>query len=126
MRECNQCGKCCIKYADGGLSATSEEIAWWEATRPDIARYVHNGQIWCDPDTHAPLTYCPWLSIEATKDNAATRYGCSIYRDRPEDCRQYPTSIGEMVVDECEMLEVRDFRDTDLAQKRLDGLKRFP
>ncbi|HHJ18661.1 MAG TPA: YkgJ family cysteine cluster protein, partial [Gammaproteobacteria bacterium] len=26
MKECNQCGKCCIKYSDGGLSASSSEI----------------------------------------------------------------------------------------------------
>ncbi|HCX26778.1 MAG TPA: zinc/iron-chelating domain-containing protein, partial [Cellvibrionales bacterium] len=24
MKECNQCGKCCIHYSDGGLSATQD------------------------------------------------------------------------------------------------------
>ncbi|MFA0704132.1 YkgJ family cysteine cluster protein, partial [Vibrio sp. 10N.222.48.A3] len=26
MKDCNQCGKCCIKYGDGDLAATQEEI----------------------------------------------------------------------------------------------------
>ena len=50
MRECNQCGKCCIAYSDGGLSASALEIEDWEQFRPDIAQYVVNGEIWMDPE----------------------------------------------------------------------------
>lgn len=131
MLECNQCGKCCQKYADGGLSATAEEIGWWEASRPDIARYVMRGEIWIDPQTGNRLLSCPFL-VEVTpqarvsprerKQPPQRRYSCSIYQDRPEDCRQYPVSINDMVVDECEMLEVRDLRDTAVAQRKLDKL----
>ena len=28
MKNCNQCGKCCIKYGDGDLAATQEEITY--------------------------------------------------------------------------------------------------
>jgi hypothetical protein len=51
MRECNQCGKCCTNYGGGGgLSASAEEIDWWETARPDIARYVRDGKIWASPE----------------------------------------------------------------------------
>ena len=26
MKDCNQCGKCCIKYGDGGIEASDEDI----------------------------------------------------------------------------------------------------
>ena len=123
MKECNQCGKCCIKYADGGLSATAAEIDWWENARPEIARFVHAGKLWCDPDTRRPLRQCPWLRQQPAATPAeAPRYTCEIYFDRPEDCRQYPTSITDMVVDECEMIEVRDLADSKRAQTQLDRI----
>jgi Fe-S-cluster containining protein len=104
MKSCNQCGKCCIKYADGGLSATPDEIDWWEEHRPGIAKYVTGGDIWKDPVTGQQLSRCPWL----------------IYHDRPDDCKQYPVHIAEMVRDECEMIEKSDLVDSQKAQRRLD------
>ena len=61
MIECNQCGKCCTNYSNGGLSAAKSEIEHWEIHRPDIYRYVSDGKIWMDPDTGKQLELCPWL-----------------------------------------------------------------
>lgn len=123
MKECNQCGKCCIKYADGGLSATADEVNWWEAARPEIARFVHNGEIWRDPTTGDALTRCPWLLEEiGTNPPHKPKYSCAIYFDRPDDCKQYPVTITEMVIDECEMIEVRDLTDSHQAQIKLDKI----
>jgi len=51
MKDCNQCGKCCIKYGTGGLSASADEIEFWEVFRPEIYRYVSDKKIWLSPDT---------------------------------------------------------------------------
>ena len=117
MKSCTQCGKCCINYSDGGLSASAEEITLWEQFRPEIARYVRGGRIWMHPESGEQLTRCPWLS-----ELSEGRYGCSIYHDRPEDCRHYPVTIDQMIEDDCEMLEVQDLRDHDRAQKTLDAI----
>ena len=116
MKDCNQCGKCCIHYGDGGLSASTSEIEWWEHARPNIYAYVKNGNIWVDPVTGAPLKRCPWLQQLPNQQ----KYTCAIYHDRPEDCRHYPTSIAEMVRDECEMIEVKDLKNPKRAQHTLD------
>ena len=120
MKPCNQCGKCCIAYSDGGLSATIEEVEWWEVFRPKIARYVQQGNIWCDPKTGKQLSRCPWLQAEP--GSVPTKYGCTIYHDRPEDCRHYPVDLAQMSKDNCEMLEPRDLLHPVKAQRRLDDL----
>ena len=123
MKECNQCGKCCIAYSDGGLSATAEEIQAWAAFRPAIAEYVADGKIWMDPVSGEQLAVCPWLEIQpASLESGAVRYACRIYHDRPEDCRHYPVSISEMVRDGCEMIELRDLEAPKKAQLTLDRL----
>ncbi len=123
MKECNQCGKCCLLYSDGGLSASAEDIEGWEMFNPAIAEYVVDGKIWMDPNTGAQLTHCPWLQLLPTGTAPGPdKYGCSIYEDRPEDCRQYPTAIAEMVRDGCEMIEVRDLSSPQQAQKVLDRM----
>ena len=79
MKECNQCGKCCLAYSDGGLSATAEEIEGWEIFNPAIAEYVVDGQIWMDPATGEQLTCCPWLEVlPEGPDSGAIKYGCRI------------------------------------------------
>lgn len=118
MKECNQCGKCCIKYGDGGLSASDSEIEFWEIFRPHIHRYVSDGKIWIDPKTNQPLKRCPWL-IKASGEN---KYSCEIYYDRPDDCKYYPVNIQEMIRDECEMLEPKDFKQPRQAQNILNRL----
>lgn len=124
MKPCNQCGKCCIAYSDGGLSATPAEVEWWEVFRPEIAHYVNQGDIWCDPDTGAQLTRCPWLveGLVEESTSAKPKYGCSIYHDRPDDCRHYPIDLAQMRKDDCEMLEARDLLHPKRAQQRLDDL----
>lgn len=118
MKPCNQCGKCCINYSDGGLSATSSEIDYWDNFRPDIFSYVQKGNIWVSPETGKQLKRCPWLR---QSDNQNI-YTCAIYHDRPEDCQHYPVTIDQMVEDECEMLERRDLEKPHQAQKVLDVL----
>lgn len=118
MKDCTQCGKCCINYGNGGLSATRSEIDWWENYRPEIFAYVRDGKIWADPATGQRLPRCPWLEKLPGQD----KYRCGIYHDRPEDCRHYPVTIAQMVADGCEMLEARDLIDRRRAQSRLDEL----
>lgn len=118
MKPCNQCGKCCSNYADGGLSATASEIEWWETFRPEIFRYVGDGKIWISPITGKQMPRCPWLRKLPGQD----KHICRIYEDRPDDCRHYPVNVEQMVVDECEMLEVRDLTDPEAAQHKLDDL----
>ena len=119
MIECNQCGKCCTHYSNGGLSASTSEIEHWEIHRPDIYQYVRDGKIWMDPDTGKQLRLCPWLRTLPDQN----RYTCDIYRDRPEDCRAYPARIEDMVKDDCEMLEKRDLLDRALARKTLQTFR---
>ncbi|EHH1183039.1 YkgJ family cysteine cluster protein [Vibrio vulnificus] len=123
MKDCNQCGKCCIKYGDGDLAATQEEIDLWELFNPDIFEYVKDGKIWFDPETREQLNRCPFLEVAPkTKAEERYKYTCSIYLDRPEDCRHYPSLIDEMARDECEMIEVVDLVNPKKAQKQLDKL----
>lgn len=118
VKECNQCGKCCINYSDGGLSATPDEIEWWETFRPDISRFVYKGEIWIDPDTKKTITRCPWLR----QASESKKYSCDIYNDRPNDCKHYPVTIDQMIKDDCEMLEVKDLKRPKQAQQVLDKL----
>ena len=118
MKECNQCGKCCTKYGNGGLSATANEIEYWDNFRPDIYRYNSDGNIWMDPDTGKQVDLCPWLR----KLPGRNKYTCDIYYDRPDDCKYYPVTIEQMVKDECEMLESQDLVKPRQAQKILDKL----
>lgn len=118
MKNCNQCGKCCTNYANGGLSASAKEIDRWASDRPDIYRYVADGKIWVDPDTGDQLVSCPFLE----KIPAQDKFVCKIYYDRPDDCRYYPVNIAQMINDECEMLERSDLQDSSKAQTKLDFL----
>ena len=122
VKECNQCGKCCIKYGNGRLSASASEIELWDMFRPDIYRYVSNGKIWMDPDTGEPLELCPWLRKLPDQDPSQIKYTCDIYNDRPDDCKYYPVTIDQMIEDECEMLEARDLANPKQAQKTLNKL----
>ena len=118
MKDCNSCGKCCIKYSNGGLSASASEVEYWDIFRPKIAAFVGDGEIWVSPDDGQPLTLCPWLK----KSPDGKAYLCEIYFDRPDDCKYYPVMVEEMIADGCEMIEVRDLRNLKQAQKTLDEL----
>ena len=123
MKPCNQCGKCCINYSDGGLSATADEIEYWELFRPEIARYVSNGNIWMDPSSGAQLEICPWLrkgeGKVQTNGKPKEIYSCDIYHDRPNDCKAYPVDLSQMINDECEMLEADDIANPKRGYTRL-------
>ncbi|NOY74042.1 MAG: YkgJ family cysteine cluster protein [Gammaproteobacteria bacterium] len=116
MKECNQCGKCCIKYSNGGLTTSASQIDYWDNYRPEIVKYVKNGNIWMDPDTGKQIELCPWLR-KAPRQN---KYTCDIYFDRPDDCRFYPSTLDEMVADGCEMIEEKDLSHPKQGQKALD------
>lgn len=118
MKDCNQCGKCCVKYGGGGLTVTASEIEWWETHRPDIYSHVSAGEIWISPVTGKQMLRCPWLR-KLPKQN---KYICRIYYDRPDECKHYPVTIDEMIRDGCEMLEDRDLADRRRAQRVLDNL----
>ncbi len=118
LKDCNQCGKCCTKYSNGGLSASSSEIELWEVFRPEIANFVREGKIWMDPDTGKQLELCPWLRKLPDQE----KYICDIYYDRPDDCKHYPVTIEQMINDDCEMLEAKDLAKPKKAQKVLDKL----
>ena len=118
MKNCNQCGKCCVKYSNGGLSVTTSEIKHWDIFNPKIYNYVNNGNIWFNPDSGKRLEICPWLRKEPNQNI----FTCDIYFDRPDDCKYYPVTIEQMIQDECEMLEARDLTNLKQAQKTLDKL----
>ena len=48
------------------------------------------------------------------------KYTCDIYYDRPDDCKFYPSTLDEMVRDECEMIEQKDRTNPKQAKKELD------
>ena len=116
MKACNSCGKCCIKYSNGDLSASDDDLELWENLRPDIYRYVRDGKIWMDPKTGKQIELCPWLR----RDPNQIQFSCAIYFDRPEDCRIYPARVSDMVNDECEMLEPKDLVNLKQAQQELE------
>ena len=118
MKECNQCGKCCTKYGNGGLFASESDIEYWSSFKPEIFKYVSDGEIWFSPDTGKQLQGCPWLR----KIPDRNLYVCDIYFARPEDCKHYPVTIEQMIKDECEMLDAKDLSNPKQAQKILDEL----
>lgn len=112
-----------MKYGDGGLSASEDDLEGWALFNPEIDKFVRNGEIWMHPQTGIQLTTCPWLRIQPNQSESdAVRYSCDIYLDRPEDCRHYPTSLAEMLTDECEMIEVKDLSSPKRAQQLLDRM----
>jgi Fe-S-cluster containining protein len=68
MKNCNSCGKCCIKYGNGGLSASAEDLEMWEEYKPHISRYVTDQKIWMDPETGEQLERCPFLRRELREE----------------------------------------------------------
>lgn len=120
MKECNSCGKCCIKYSNGALSASKQEIELWEVFTPAIAEYVHNGEIWADPKSGKLLELCPFLRLAESNKTSQVKYSCDIYFDRPDDCKYYPSNVQEMILDGCEMIEASDLNDLKKAQAKLE------
>ena len=108
MQDCNSCGKCCVKYSNGDLSASDQDIDMWKLFKPDIAAYVKKGLIWFSPKSGKQLSLCPFLrETENPKEPTKIHYTCDIYYDRPEDCRFYPVTVKQMINDECVMTNVK-------------------
>lgn len=123
MQNCNQCGKCCTKYGAANLDTNQQEIEMWALFNPEIFQYVKNDKLWFDPKTGEQLRQCPFLELASkTFPQEKDKYTCSIYHDRPQDCRHYPSLISEMINDGCEMLEPADKQNHFKAQKTLDIL----
>jgi len=116
VKECNQCGKCCIKYSNGGLTTSARQIDYWHNYRPEIVKYVKDGNIWMHSETGKRIERCPWLR----KVPKLSKYTCDIYFDRPDDCRFYPSTLDEMAADGCEMIEEKDLANPKQGQKALD------
>jgi len=116
VKQCNQCGKCCIKYSNGGLTTSISQINYWYDHKSEIAKYVKDGNIWFDPETGKQIERCPWLRKEPNQN----KYTCAIYFDRPDDCRFYPSTLDEMVADGCDMIEEKDLANPRQGQKSLD------
>jgi len=115
MKVCNACGKCCVKYSNGQLSASPEDLQLWSSFKPGIAKYVQDGKIWYNPASGELIERCPWLR----KDPKTERLLCDIYSDRPEDCRVYPATVEDMINDDCEMLEPGDLDNIQQARRAL-------
>ncbi|WP_299082270.1 YkgJ family cysteine cluster protein [uncultured Paraglaciecola sp.] len=123
MQACNSCGKCCIKYSNGDLSASEQDIDMWQLFKPDIAAYVKKGLIWYSPQSGKQLSLCPFLrEVKNPQHPNKPFYSCDIYYDRPEDCRFYPVTVKQMINDQCEMLQDGDVDNPHQAQKDLDNL----
>lgn len=99
---------------------TKQEIELWELVNPEIYEYVKGNEIWFDPQSGEKLAQCPFLETVRDPAQAREKYTCSIYKDRPEDCRLYPSTINEMIRDGCEMIEKVDLDNPITAQKKLD------
>ncbi len=123
MQACNSCGKCCVKYSNGDLSASEQDLEMWQLFQPQIAEYVKGGLIWFSPTSGKRLTLCPFLrEVPSQVAGNKSHYSCDIYYDRPEDCRFYPVTVQQMLNDDCEMLEPNDLADPIKAQLDLDRL----
>ncbi|TMO21894.1 YkgJ family cysteine cluster protein [Pseudoalteromonas sp. S4741] len=123
MQNCNQCGKCCTEYGAADLDTNQDEIEMWALFNPKIFQYVKNDKLWFDPTTGEQLTQCPFLELAyRASPEEKDKYTCSIYHDRPQDCRHYPSLISEMINDDCAMLEPVDKQNHFKAQKKLDIL----
>jgi len=111
-------GNAVLNTGGGGLSASEDEIDFWDVFNPEIFKYVLNGKIWFNPDTGKQIAICPWLRKAPNKNI----YTCYIYYDRPDDCKFYPVTIEQIIQDECEMIEDRVLTNPKQAQISLDKL----
>lgn len=86
-RQCLQCGQCCESFG-GHLQASPHDLKRWrEHGRQDLIDMTNRlGWIWVDPATKELISPCPHLDRSDPEHKR-----CTIYEDRPEICRDYPT-----------------------------------
>lgn len=100
--ECQQCGRCCLKYG-ACLCATDEDIELWERTgRQDILEWIgmllgELPDLWINPSTGEEASRCPFLRKLPGKN----KYICRIYNAKPEICREYPVNKKQVLEDGC-------------------------
>jgi len=70
------------------------------------------------PDTGKQIELCSRPGKAPNQNKSAG----NIYYDRPDDRKQYPSTIDDMALDKCEMLEEKDQSNAEPAQKELDTL----
>lgn len=121
MIQCNQCGKCCLKYGGGRLGSVSQsEMDCWEANRPEVLDYVVHSDMWVSPRTGEELARCPWLRKLPNRE----KYKCRIHEVHPEACNGYPVNIQQMIDDGCEMIEEDDLlKPRNELERDLDKLR---
>jgi len=102
---CTGCGKCCIdtNYMRS-LPATKSDIRRWRREgREDILEYV---------DFVGAGVYVLWVKegVESSrcpfvrKTRGKPTFHCTIHESRPEACRGYPLTAGQMVKLGCEIV----------------------
>jgi len=102
---CTGCGKCCIdsNYMRN-LPATKSDIRRWrKEERGDILEYVDfvgQGEYYLWVKDGVESSRCPFVR----KDRGKPTYHCTIHDTRPEACRGYPLTAGQMVKLGCEII----------------------
>ena len=102
---CNGCGKCCIdsNYMLNLPATLSDIRRWRKEGREDILEYVDfvgEGiyDLWVKDGKS--LSRCPFVR----KDRGKATYHCTIHDTRPQACRGYPITAGQMVMLGCEIV----------------------
>jgi Fe-S-cluster containining protein len=93
--DCRRCGHCCLHLVDAYRGCVSDEdlSRWQAAGRDDLLAWIdtldlgHGNRLhlaWIDPKSKEEVDRCPWLS------EGPDGFGCTIYEQRPDYCRNYP------------------------------------
>jgi len=75
--ECSKCGDCCRGMIY--LTATADDLLNWK-DRPDILKFVKDGNFWVDSLTGKRLESCPWFENNL----------CKIHEIKPHFCANFP------------------------------------
>jgi Fe-S-cluster containining protein len=102
---CNGCGKCCLdaSYMRSLPASASDIKRWRKEGREDILDYVdfvggRKYYLWVKEGVE--MSRCPFVK----KDRNKPTYHCTIHETRPEACRGYPLTAGQMVKLGCEIV----------------------
>ena len=102
---CTGCGECCIKYADELGSIDQKEYVRLPAKAKALCFLVFRKgrtafyDIWVHPDDKT-FKRCPFIRKRPKQD----RYTCTIHRERPNVCRDYPVDLDQAIRDGCEIV----------------------
>ena len=102
---CTGCGKCCVKYADELGTIDGKEYLRLPDKAKALCFLVFRTRrtalydIWVHPEEKV-FKRCPFLRKRAKQD----RYTCTIHRERPNVCRDYPVDLDQAIGDGCEIV----------------------